>query len=353
MSEQERPIIVGITQGDFNGVGTEVIMKAFMDPLMLKVCTPIIYGSSKVFSHHKKELGITDFNLSTIKYADQANAKNINIINCWDEEVKVEIGTSTALAGQMAFKALDAASNDLKSGKIDAIVTAPINKQNIQSTDFKFAGHTEFFAERFAVSNYLMLMVSENLKIGTVTGHLPLGKASGAITIDEIVSKALVLNRSLIKDFGIRKPKIAVLGINPHAGDNGLLGDEEQKIIIPAVNQLKERGVFVMGPYAADGYFGSGTYKNFDATLAMYHDQGLIPFKTLSFGEGVNFTAGLPVVRTSPDHGTGYDIAGKNQASESSIRQAIYLAVDIVKQRKQLESLTSNPLKISNQRRER
>ena len=198
-----------------------------------------------------------------------------------------------------------------------------------------------------------MLMVSENLKIGTVTGHLPLGKASGAITIDEIVSKALVLNRSLIKDFGIRKPKIAVLGINPHAGDNGLLGDEEQKIIIPAVNQLKERGVFVMGPYAADGYFGSGTYKNFDATLAMYHDQGLIPFKTLSFGEGVNFTAGLPVVRTSPDHGTGYDIAGKNQASESSIRQAIYLAVDIVKQRKQLESLTSNPLKISNQRRER
>ena len=327
MSEQERPIIVGITQGDFNGVGTEVIMKAFMDPLMLKVCTPIIYGSSKVFSHHKKELGITDFNLSTIKYADQANAKNINIINCWDEEVKVEIGTSTALAGQMAFKALDAASNDLKSGKIDAIVTAPINKQNIQSTDFKFAGHTEFFAERFAVSNYLMLMVSENLKIGTVTGHLPLGKASGAITIDEIVSKALVLNRSLIKDFGIRKPKIAVLGINPHAGDNGLLGDEEQKIIIPAVNQLKERGVFVMGPYAADGYFGSGTYKNFDATLAMYHDQGLPVLKYADFVNGINITLGLPILRVSVDHGTALDLANSNKASSRSLICAIEFAL--------------------------
>jgi len=353
MSELERPIIIGITQGDFNGVGAEVIIKTFMDPLMLKVCTPIIYGSPKVFSHYKRELGITDFNLSTIKHADLVNPKNINIINCWEGEIIVDAGISTAMAGQVAHKALDVATSDLKLGKIDAIVTAPINKQNIQSADFNFAGHTEFFAERFAVSNYLMLMVSENLKIGTVTGHLPLGKASGAITIDEIVAKAQVLNQSLIKDFGIRKPKIAVLGINPHAGDNGLLGDEEQKIIIPAVNQLKERGIFVMGPYAADGYFGSGTYKIFDATLAMYHDQGLIPFKTLSFGEGVNFTAGLPLVRTSPDHGTGYDIAGKNQASESSIRQAIYLAVDIVKQRKQLESLTSNPLKISSQRRER
>jgi 4-hydroxythreonine-4-phosphate dehydrogenase len=324
-----------------------------MDSRMMQVCTPIVYGSSKVASYHRKALNINDFSFNIIRDADQTNNKLANMINCWEEEVKIDIGQSTEIAGKMAFKALEQATNDLKNKKIDALVTAPINKNNIQSANFTFAGHTEYLAQQFGTQNYIMLLVSGDLRIGTVTGHIPLSKVSEQITEQKIIDKTKTLMSSLISDFGIRKPKIAVLGLNPHAGDNGLLGKEETETIIPAIKKLKENGFVVNGPYAADGFFGSLTYKNYDGILAMYHDQGLIPFKQFAFENGVNFTAGLPAVRTSPDHGTGYDIAGKNIANESSFREAIYVACDIVRQRRENEINSANPLKITHLKRDR
>ncbi|MBK9479444.1 MAG: 4-hydroxythreonine-4-phosphate dehydrogenase PdxA [Bacteroidetes bacterium] len=353
MIESDNHVKVGISMGDFNGIGMEVIIKTFMDNRMMQLCTPIVYGASRIASFHRKALGIADFSFNIIREADAANPKMANLINCWDEEIKMELGTSTNLAGEKAIASLELAIADLKSGKIDVLVTAPINKNNVQSANFKFPGHTEYLAEKFDVKDYLMLLVSDDLRIGTVTGHIPLNQVASALSTEKIYTKIKLLNNSLIQDFGIRKPKIAVLGLNPHAGDNGLLGEEETKLIIPAIEKLKSEGIMAIGPYAADGFFGSQVYHQFDGVMAMYHDQGLIPFKAMAFESGVNFTAGLPIIRTSPDHGTGYDIAGKNKASESSFRQAVYLACDLFHQRKQQAGLVANPLKITNQRRER
>lgn len=345
-------IRAGITIGDINGIGLEVIIKTLMDNRILQLCTPIVYGSSKVASFHRKALGVSDFSFFPIREADQANPKNANLVNCWEEEVAIELGKPSSIAGKYALKSLEAAINDIKRNKTDVLVTAPIDKQTIQSDKFNFPGHTEYLAEQFQVKENLMLLVSDSLRVGVVTGHVPVNKISSLLSTELIIKKIRILNKSLIEDFGIRKPKIAVLGLNPHAGDKGLIGDEEAKIIIPAINKAKEDNLLVFGPYPADGFFGSGNFKNFDGVLGMYHDQGLVPFKALSFGSGVNFTAGLPIVRTSPDHGTGYDIAGKNIASEDSFRQALYLACDIFKNRMEYKELTSNPLKISILKRE-
>lgn len=353
MSESESLVKVGISIGDFNGIGMEVIIKTFMDNRMLHVCTPIVYGSSRIASFHRKALNINDFSFNIIREASAANPKMANLINCWDEELKMELGSSTTQAGEKAVKSLELAVEDLKKGNIDVLVTAPINKNNVQAENFKFPGHTEYLAEKFETKDYLMLLVSDDLRIGTVTGHIPLSQVAQSLSIEKISNKVKILHESLQKDFGIRKPKIAVLGLNPHAGDGGLLGTEEQNIILPAIEKLKAEGILAIGPYAADGFFGSAVHRQFDGVLAMYHDQGLIPFKSMAFESGVNFTAGLPIIRTSPDHGTAYDIAGKNVASESSFREAVYLACDIFNKRKWQMELASNPLKITNQRRER
>lgn len=349
----EEKIIVGISQGDINGIGLEVIIKTFLDPQMLEVCTPVIFGSNKTASFHRKALNIEDFSFNLIRDISEINHKRANIINVYEDDVIIELGAQTEAGGKYALKSLEAAAYALSQNQIDVLVTAPINKENIQSPDFKFPGHTEYLDEKFGTGDSLMFLVSDNLRVAVVTGHIPVTRVAQELTTEKIIKKIQVLNNSLIQDFSIRKPKIAVLGLNPHAGDNGVIGNEEQQIIIPAINKTKDEGMLVYGPYPADGFFGNGTYKNFDAVLAMYHDQGLIPFKTIAFNSGVNFTAGLPIVRTSPDHGTAYDIAGKNIASEESFRRAIYMAVDIYKTRKQYEEITSNPLSISLKKRDR
>jgi 4-hydroxythreonine-4-phosphate dehydrogenase len=334
MSDQ-KPII-GITLGDFNGVGPEVTLKALSNNTILKMCTPVIYGSVKVLSKYRKLLNLEEWTLHPVKSIDQISPKRTNVLNCWNENLEIQPGKVTAEAGQNAFIALKTAVADLQNKHIDAIVTAPINKFNIQSEEFKFAGHTEYFTESFGVQDSLMLLVSEGLRVGVVTGHIPLGSVKEAITKEKIISKATILLNTLKRDFGIAKPRIALLGLNPHAGEEGLLGNEEQEIITPVIQELKHKGNMVFGPYPADGFFGTMSYKKFDAVLAMYHDQGLIPFKTIAFETGINYTAGLPVVRTSPDHGTAYNIAGKNQASETSMREAIFLAIDIVNMRREV-----------------
>lgn len=346
-TETEGRIKAGITQGDINGIGYEVIIKTLANPRVLEYCTPIVYGSSKVASYHRKTLSVPDFNINLVRSADAAIHKRANIINVYDKEVKIDLGQSTEIAGQLSYLALKAATDDLKNNRIDVLVTAPINKKNIQSPGFSFPGHSEFLADKFGVKNYLMLMVRDNLRIGVLTGHVPLKDVSSFVTEELIIEKLKVLNESLTKDFGKRRPRIAVLGLNPHSGDSGLIGTEEQNVIIPAINKAKELGIFAFGPYAADGFFGASSYKLFDAVLAMYHDQGLTPFKSLAFDYGVNFTAGLPVIRTSPVHGTAYSIAGKNQALDDSFREALYLAVDIFNNRKMHGEISANPLKYS------
>ncbi len=341
MNEQEHKPLIGITIGDYNGIGPEVILKALSDNKMLRLCTPIIYGSMKVFTKYRKLLNLEDWMLNPIKTPSQVNPKRTNIINCWDDQnLEIEPGKVTKEAGEGAYLSLKAAADDLKSGLIEAIVTAPINKYNIQNEEFKYAGHTEFFAENFPVNegknDSLMFLVSERLRVGVVTGHIPLEEVKASLNQEKITSKIQAMARSLQQDFGIQKPRIAVLGLNPHAGEEGLLGNEEKEIILPAMQLLKNKGMLLYGPFPADGFFGQGSYKKYDAVLAMYHDQGLIPFKTIAFEDGVNFTAGLSVVRTSPDHGTAYNIAGKNVADETSMREAIFAACDIVKKRKEL-----------------
>ncbi len=349
----EEKIIVGISQGDINGVGLEVIIKTFLEPQMLELCTPVLFSSQKTASVHRKALGIEDFSFNQIKDLSEINHKRANLINVYEEEVTIELGKQTEAGGKYAFKSLEAATNALAEGKIDVLVTAPINKENIQSAEFKFPGHTEYLDEKFGKGNSLMFLVSDDLRVAVVTGHIPVTRVAQELTTEKILKKIQLLHKSLIQDFAIRKPKIAVLGLNPHAGDNGVIGNEEKNIIIPAIEKAKAEGIVAYGPYPADGFFGNGTYKNFDAILAMYHDQGLIPFKTIAFNNGVNYTAGLSVVRTSPDHGTAYDIAGKGLASEESFRKAIYTAIDIYKTRKQFAELTVNPLKINPIKRER
>lgn len=335
---------IGISIGDVNGIGLEVIIKTLADSRVLEYFTPIVYGNTKVASFHRKALGINDFSFNVINSVQQANPKRANMINCWQDDVKITLGEENEIGGKYAFLSLKHAVDDLVSGELDALVTAPINKHNIQRDEFAFPGHTEYLQARTESSDVLMFMISDELRVGVVTGHVPVKDIASNISIDAIVSKLQLMNASLKRDFWIRKPKIAVLGLNPHAGDNGLIGTEDEELIAPAIAQAKANGVFCFGPYPADGFFASDTYTKFDAVLAMYHDQGLIPFKHIAARSGVNYTAGLPVVRTSPDHGTGYDIAGKNMASEESFREALFSAVHIVARRREQDELLSNPL---------
>ena len=343
---KDTKIKIGITQGDINGIGYEVIIKTLLDNRILEICTPIIYGSPKVAAYHKKALNIEDFSLNNIKSAQDSHSKRVNVINCTDENIKVELGKSTASAGAASLASLEAAVKDLKEGDIDVLLTAPINKKNIQSTDFVFPGHTEYLESRINSGKSLMLLISEKLRVGVVTGHIPISKVSENITEERIIEKLNILNKSLIQDFGIRKPKVAVLSLNPHAGDDGLIGSEEKDVITPAIEKARKNGVMAIGAYPSDGFFGSSDYSKLDAILAMYHDQGLTAFKALSFDSGVNFTAGLSKVRTSPAHGTAYAIAGTNAASPESFQKALYMAIDVYRNRIQYEELSKNPMKV-------
>ena len=330
----DKPILVGITHGDINGIGYEVITKALMDSRIWEGCTPLVYGSSKVASYHRKMIkNCSDFMFNIVRHPNQAVYHKNNLINVADGEVKVDIGESTEVAGKMSLTALKVATSHILEKNIDVLVTAPINKHNIPSDVFSFPGHTEYLAKACNSNDYLMLMLSDNLRIGTVTTHHALSAVPAMLNKDLILKKLRVLNQSLKTDFVCTAPKIAVLSLNPHAGDNAMFGKEEKEIIIPAIETAFNQGMYVFGPYSADGFFGSGQYAKFDAVLAMYHDQAMIPFKLLSYGEGVNFTAGLPFVRTSPAHGTAYEIAGKDVASPSSFRNAIYTACDIYRNR--------------------
>ncbi len=335
---------IGISHGDVNGISYEVIIKTLKDSRINEICTPIIYGSPKVAAYHKKALDIEDFSPTGISSPEEARGNKCYIINCVDENIRVELGKATESAGIDSYKALKEATDALESGTIDALVTGPVNKQNIQHSEFSYSGHTEYLQARFKVDEVMMLMVSDLLKVGLVAGHVPISSLSSMITRELVVDKLKILAKSLLVDFGIRNPRIAVLGLNPHAGDDGLLGSEEQKQITPAILEAKELGITALGPYAADGFFGAGRFKLFDAVLAMYHDQGLAPFKSLSMDSGVNFTAGLPVVRTSPAHGTAYELAGKNKASAASFRNALYLAIDVARNRELYKEISADPL---------
>ena len=335
---EEKKIRVAITQGDTNGVGYEVILKVFQDPAILELCTPIIYGSPKIAAYHKKVLNL-ETNFSIINKADDARDGRVNLLNCHDDETKVELGQPTTEAGQAAFCALDRAMTDYRKGLYDVLVTAPINKRSMDESGFGFTGHTEYLQKEFNADEIAMIMVSDQLKVGVVTGHIPLREVVSHITVESILRKLRIMKASLERDFGIVDPKIAVLGLNPHCGDGGLLGDEEQNIILPAVQQAVKEGIQAFGPYSPDGYFGLGNYSRFDATLAMYHDQGLAPFKAIAFADGVNYTAGLPVVRTSPDHGTAYNVAGRDEADPRSMKQAIFTAIDIFRNRLRYDTL--------------
>jgi len=350
---EERKIRVAITQGDTNGVGYEVILKAFADPTILELCTPIIYGSPKIATYHRKALNL-ETNFSVINNAEEALDGRVNLLNCFDNEVKVEFGTPSEEAGKAALTALDRAMTDYRHGFYDVLVTAPINKATIQGPDFHFHGHTEYIETSVGEGHKaLMILMNENLRVALVTTHLPVKEIPQAITQEAIIEKATIFHQSLRRDFRISNPRIAVLSLNPHAGDNGLLGSEEKDIILPAIEQLADKGIQAFGPYAADGFFGSGNYDYFDGVLAMYHDQGLAPFKTIALESGVNYTAGLPIVRTSPDHGTAYDIAGQGKADENSMRQAIYTAIDVFRNRKNYDKPLQNPLpKLFHEKRE-
>lgn len=342
----EERIKIAITQGDINGIGYEILLKAFSDKYLRAVCIPIVYGSPKVLAYYKKVLNLEHVKHNTIRYASEAVANQINVIACNDDAVKVEIGLSTKDAGKAAFESLERAVSDMQTGQLQVLVTCPINKDNVQNEDFKFPGHTEYLAQRFGVQEALMLMVHENLRVGVVTGHIPLQKITNVITYDLLWQKIQDLNTALRYNFGLIKPKIAVLGINPHCGDNGLLGTEEKEVIQPMLEKAKQEGILAMGPYSADGFFGSGAYTKYDAILAMYHDQGLIPFKTLALGGGVNATLGLPIVRTSPAHGTAYEIAGKGEASAESFKEAIFEAIDIYRERQYQDEAKANSLPV-------
>ena len=351
--EQERKIRVAITQGDTNGVGYEVIFKAFADPAILELCTPLIYGSPKIAAYHKKALNL-DTNFNIINKAEEARDGKLNLLSCFDNDLKVELGQPSQEAGEAALKALDKAMTDFRSGLYDVLVTAPINKATIQSPGFHFPGHTEYIETSVGEGQKaLMILMNETLRVALVTTHLAIKDVARAITKEGIVEKATIFHTALKRDFRISNPRIAVLSLNPHAGDDGLLGSEEKDIIKPAIEELSEKGIQAFGPYPADGFFGSGTYYRFDGVLAMYHDQGLAPFKTIALESGVNYTAGLPIVRTSPDHGTAYDIAGKGKADENSLRQAIYTAIDVFRNRKNYDEPMKNPLpKLFHEKRE-
>ena len=345
-NNEEKKIRVAITHGDLNGVGYEVIIKTFSDNRMFDVCTPVLYGSSKVASYHKKLLASVpqEMNFLSLRDASEAQDRRYNVVNLTQEEIKIDLGKSTEVAGALSRESLNRACADLKDGKVDVLVTAPINKRNIQAADFDFPGHTEYLSHQFGSSS-LMLMVCDRIRIGIVTNHLALKDVPDALTPELLIEKLTILDQSLRRDFRITRPKIAVLALDPHAGDNGVIGDFDAKVITPVIEKAQEAGILAYGPFPSDGFFGSSQFNNFDGVLALYHDQGLIPFKLMSFTEGVNYTAGLPYVRTSPAHGTGYDIAGKDKASEQSMRSAVYLACNIYRNRQEYDELTANPLK--------
>ena len=340
----EKPVI-GITTGDLNGIGLEVIIKTFSDNRMLELCTPVIFASNKVVNYYRRIVTEHAFNFTSTKDLTKLNPKQVNIFNCWEEEVPLQPGVLTDAAGKYAVRSLMVATQCLKDGQLDGIVTAPIHKSNTNLSDFPFTGHTPYFKDKFGAKEVVMILFHNTLRVALVTEHVPISKVAGMITKELILSKMAILRETLIKDFGIDKPRIAVLGLNPHSGDEGQIGTEEQTIIRPAIEQLKQNGHLVFGPYSADSFFAHGSYTQFDAILAMYHDQGLVAFKTLAQGEGVNFTAGLPIVRTSPDHGTAFDIAGKNLADPNSFREAVYQCLDIMQQRAQYATNTASPLR--------
>ncbi len=349
----DKKIRVAITHGDTNGIGYEVILKTFAEPAMLDLCIPIIYGSPKVAAYHRKALNLQT-NFSIIENAKDAQEGRLNLLTTFEDEVKVDLGQPSPEAGQAALKALDRAMTDYRMGLYDVLVTAPINKNTIQSDMFHFRGHTEYIEQSVGEGQKaLMILMNDTLRVALVTTHLPIKDVAKAITKENIIEKATIFSQALKRDMRISAPRIAVLALNPHAGDGGVLGTEEQDIISPAIAELEQQGVLAFGPYAADGFFGSGTYAHYDGVLAMYHDQGLAPFKTLALENGVNFTAGLPIVRTSPDHGTAYDIAGKGIADEQSFRQAIYAAIDIYRNRQNYDEPLADPLpKLYHEKRE-
>ncbi|MBR1949511.1 MAG: 4-hydroxythreonine-4-phosphate dehydrogenase PdxA [Bacteroidales bacterium] len=342
-----RKIVIGITQGDTNGIGYEVIIKALSDARILEMCTPVVYGSSKAFGLYRKDIPETEnINTNVISSAKDAHPKRVNIVNCVPDELQIDPGQCTHDGAKAAIIALEKAVGEIKAGYLDAIVTAPFNKRSVNEETFKYAGHTEYLISEFEAKDGLMFLCSDKMRVGVATGHLALSKVSGALNPELIVSKLKIMNESLLKDFNIVKPKLAVLGLNPHSGDRGLMGDEELNIISPAIKMANEAGVMAYGPYPPDGFFSVNMQYKFDAVLAMYHDQGLIPFKSLAFDSGVNFTAGLPIVRTSPDHGTAYDLAGENKANPQSMISSIYLAIDVVRNRERYAQMHANPLKI-------
>ena len=338
--------IIAITAGDINGVGYEIILKSLVNPHICEICRPIVYGNAKVARQYAKLMADEFHNVqwNIIESPKQAKDGRLNMINCYGDDTPLKIGESTPEAGQSALKSLQRATADLQQGLVDALVTAPINKDNIQCDKFRYSGHTEYLTHIFGQGKEsLMMMISDRMRVALVCNHTPISQVSEKITMENIMAKLQVLNQTLQTDFSCRKPRIAVLALNPHAGDNGLIGKEEQEVIRPAIAKAQEEGIWAFGPYSADGFFGAGDYNHFDAVLAMYHDQGLAPFKALDMS-GVNFTAGLRVVRTSPDHGTAYGIAGKNEASETSMLHAIYTAIDVLKTRKENTELTANQL---------
>lgn len=342
MSDKKQ-IKVGITHGDTNGIGYEVIFGALEDLRINEICTPVVYGSKKLSAYHKKSLNFADFHFNYIDKAEDSKKNKPNLIDVCDEELEVEFGASTKDSAKAAFQSLEKATEDLKNGAIDVLVTAPINKDGIQDAGFNFPGHTEYLADKFGAQS-LMFMVSERARVAVVTGHIPISEVASQLSAEKIEEKLRIMHQSLISDFNIRKPKIALLGLNPHAGDNGLLGKEDIEIITPVIKKMKNEKILAFGPFSADGFFGNGSHHQFDAVLAMYHDQGLIPFKTISFGEGVNFTAGLSGIRTSPDHGTGFDIAGKKTADPSSMLHAIFTGISIFKVRTMNKELLENQI---------
>ncbi|MCP2028057.1 4-hydroxythreonine-4-phosphate dehydrogenase [Flavobacterium sp. HSC-32F16] len=344
MNKKAENIIVGISVGDLNGIGSEVILKTFEDSRMLELCTPVIFANAKILSFVKKSFTST-VQFHGVDKLDQVIPGKVNVYNLWREGVDINLGTNDEKIGGYAIKSFVAATKALKEDLIDVLVTAPINKYNIQSEDFKFPGHTDYLDQELE-GNALMMMVQDNLRVGLLTDHVPLNEVSSHLTEELIIRKIETIRKSLIQDFSIVKPKIAVLGLNPHCGDGGVIGKEDDLVLKPVLKKIFDSGTLVFGPFSADGFFGSGQYEKYDAVVATYHDQGLIPFKTLAFGKGVNYTAGLDKVRTSPDHGTGYDIAGKDMADFNSFKEAVYLALDIFRSRNQYEEISEKPLKI-------
>jgi 4-hydroxythreonine-4-phosphate dehydrogenase len=345
-------IIVGITQGDINGIGLEVVLKTLLEPQLSEVCTPVLFSSQKTVSYYRRVLGLEEFSFNPMREFSQLNHRKANVFVCYEEEVNIEMGKSTPIGGKYALASLEKAAQALVEGHIHTLVTAPINKHNIQGDTFNFAGHTEYLGEKLGGEPLMILFNEEGLRVALVTGHVPISEVAGTLSVELVAKRIHQLYESLVKDFAIRKPRIAVLGLNPHAGDSGLLGKEDNDIIKAAVEKTKLNAL-VYGPYAADGFFGSGAWRQFDAVLAMYHDQGLIPFKALSFNQGVNFTAGLSAVRTSPDHGTAYEIAGKNIASEQSFKKALYASIDILRNRRLHAKITEDPLPAGHFKKER